>query len=359
MIEDDHHTTSAPHGIVLAQAARPEEESQIWLVHSGRALPLRDWEGQWTCARFTSLTALIRQWDAHHRELRRLTESPLAAATIDQSGVPVESLQLDAPFQPTQVFCTIGNYKQQVIEAAVDGGDPDDAEELRTATAAALQTRHRDGSPYVCLTSTGRVGAPDGELVLAPGMATLDWEVEIGVVIGASGSQLKPAETGAFIAGYCVVNDLTIRASVLRDDLPVLGSDWLQCKGLPGSLPVGPWFVPAWQVPDHSGLRLQLSLNGSLMQDDTADDMLFNVPEQLSYLSHHTRLQAGDLVCTGSPAGFGIHYGRFLRAGDTVHASVTGLGTQTTRFINTVQLPNPSHSDSAASVRTTAKEHTL
>jgi 2-keto-4-pentenoate hydratase/2-oxohepta-3-ene-1,7-dioic acid hydratase in catechol pathway len=196
-----------------------------------------------------------------------------------------------------------------------------------------LERRRRDGAPYICLTSIDRVADPDSALALEPGVTTLDWEVEIGAVIGRTGARLDPPQAAATIAGFCVVNDLTVRSRVTRPDLPALGSDWLQCKGLRGSLPVGPWFVPAWQVPDPSTLRLRLWLNDNPMQDDTADDMVFSIPEQLSYLSQHTRLRPGDLLCTGSPAGFGIHHGRYLQAGDVIRAAVSGLGQQTTRCV--------------------------
>jgi 2,4-diketo-3-deoxy-L-fuconate hydrolase len=352
MPEDDHqHPHFAPTAVVLAQAGLPEETAAVWLVHRDRALPLGKWAERWPCARFATLTDLIQQWGTHHAELRRLTELPQTALAIAEGGLPVASLQLEAPLRPAQLFCTIGNYRRQVIEAAVDG-DAADGDRLRAATAQALMQRRRDGAPYVCLTSIDRVGSPEGELVLDPDVDTLDWEVEIGAVIGGSGSRLTPSEAHRFIAGYCVVNDLTIRSRVVRPDLPGLGTDWLQCKGLRGSLPLGPFFGPAWQVSDPSALRLQLSLNGTLMQDDTADDMVFSIPEQLSYLSQHTRLHPGDLLCTGSPAGFGLHHGRFLRAGDTVKASVTGLGEQITRCVDPTFHPSRSHLDLAAPGRT-------
>lgn len=105
-----------------------------------------------------------------------------------------------------------------------------------------------------------------------------------------------------------------------------LGTDFLQAKGRPGWLPVGPWLVPA--VPDASALRLTLSLNGRVMQDGNTSDMLFGIAEQIAYLSHHVRLEPGDPVCTGSPAGFGTHHRRFLQPGDVVEAEVCGLGRQ-------------------------------
>jgi 2,4-didehydro-3-deoxy-L-rhamnonate hydrolase len=335
MLKDDKAPAEAdPTGVVLAQAAEPGEVSAVWLVHSGRAVPLRTWAATWPCARFSSVTELVQQWDSHRAGLQRLIEQPQTADTIAENGVPVMRLRVESPLRPAQLFCTIGNYRRQVVEAAVDAADSADAEIVRATTEAALRQRQRDGAPYVCLTSIDRIAGPFGELLLDPTIDTLDWEVEVGVVIGGSGSGLNLAEAGAAVAGYSVVNDLTIRSRVLRRDLPGLGSDWLQCKGLHGSLPLGPWFVPAWQVSGLAALRLRLSLNGIPMQDGTVDDMVFSIPQQLSYLSRHTRLRPGDLLCTGSPAGFGVHHGRLLRSGDVVHASVTGLGEQATRIVD-------------------------
>jgi 2-keto-4-pentenoate hydratase/2-oxohepta-3-ene-1,7-dioic acid hydratase in catechol pathway len=86
--------------------------------------------------------------------------------------------------------------------------------------------------------------------------------------------------------------------------------------------------MPRDAVPDPSSLQLQLRLNGTLMQDGRADDMLFGIAEQIAYLSRHVQLEPGDLVCTGSPAGFGQHHRRFLRPGDRLEAEVIGLGAQ-------------------------------
>jgi 2,4-diketo-3-deoxy-L-fuconate hydrolase len=342
MFQDPPPTEPAPRGIVLAQASLAENTTTIWLVQGENALPLQNWAEDWPCARFSSVAELIRQWAAHQEALRRLIELPQTAKAIADSGVSTGALRLESPVQPQQLFCTIGNYRRQVVQAALDSADPADAELVREATTQLLDERRRDGDPYICLTTTDRVASPRGELVVDLDVDTLDWEVEIGAVIGGSGSRLTPSEAQAVVAGYCVVDDLTIRSRVVRSDLPGLGSDWLQCKGLSGSLPVGPWFVPVWQIPDPSSLRLQLSLNGTPMQDDVADDMVFTIPEQLAYLSQHVTLRPGDLLCTGSPAGFGTHHGRFLGPGDTITASVTGLGEQSTRIVGPTTPPDES-----------------
>jgi 2,4-diketo-3-deoxy-L-fuconate hydrolase len=327
---------AAPAGVVLAQASRDAEESVPWLASGGRALPLREWAADWRFARLGSVTELVEQWREHESNIRALTSLRETRDRIVSGGEQIGSLRLEAPIRPRQIFCTIGNYRRQVVEAAADAGDEAGAADRRAAALELVAQRSSTGEPYVCLTSSDRVGKPVGTLAIAPGVDTLDWEVEIAVVVGAVGHRVSPADAAGMIAGYCLANDLTVRSRVARPDLPALGSDWLQSKGMPGSLPLGPWLLPVWQIADPSRLRLRLSVNGAVMQDDTADDMLFGIERQLAYVSQHTWLRPGDVLCTGSPAGFGTHHGRFLRAGDVVQAWVSGLGEQRLRCVEEV-----------------------
>jgi 2-keto-4-pentenoate hydratase/2-oxohepta-3-ene-1,7-dioic acid hydratase in catechol pathway len=320
--------------VVLAQGRRPGGTSLPWLVHGTSALPLRRWRGRLPFADIGSVTGLLAAWSAHAAALRELTTSAGTAQAIDADGIDVRSLELEAPVRPGQLFCTIGNYRRQVIQAAEDAargtGDASTGDasigQARSDAEAAVALRRSRGAPYVCLTSTARVTGPTA--AVPAGDPTLDWEVEIAAVLGAGGRPADPRAADGLIAGYCTANDLTVRARVTRPDVPALGSDWLQSKGGPGTLPLGPWFVPAWQVGDVAALRLRLWVNGELMQDDLAQDMIFPVGEQVAYLARHTAVAPGDVICTGSPAGFGAHYGRYLRPGDLVAAEVSGLGRQ-------------------------------
>jgi 2,4-diketo-3-deoxy-L-fuconate hydrolase len=314
--------------VVLAQGRR-SGRSQPWLVHGTRALPLLRWRGRLRSGHVDSITSLLAGWPAHAADLRSLTTSASVARQIHSDGVDVASLTLEPPVRPGQLFCTIGNYRRQVIQAAEDAvGRPgtERAAQARQAAEAAVQRRRATGAPYVCLTSAARVTGPAATVPVDE--PTLDWEVEIAVILGAAGRHVAASRASRLIAGYCTANDLTVRDRVTRGDVPALGTDWLQSKGAPGTLPMGPWFVPAWQVDDPATLRLRLWVNDVLMQDDLAADMIFPVNEQIAYLSRYTALRPGDVLCTGSPAGFGAHYGRYLRPGDQVAAEVSGLGRQ-------------------------------
>lgn len=314
-----------PDHVVLAQATHAHAWApRPWLVHAGRALPMAAAAPGYAVAEATSIDELLGAWTAVAPVLRELMELPRTREEIGRSGVELAHLAVTAPVQPSQAFCTIGNYAAQVIESAIDAADGPcgrGAPARRDDALRQVEERRRTGQPYICLTSSHRVTGPYGELVLPAGVDSLDWEVEIAAVLGAG------ADGAPVVAGYCVANDLTARSRVFRSDLAGM-SDWVQSKGMAGSLPVGPWFVPAWQVPDFSALRLQLALNGTLMQDDLAADMIFDVEAQIDYLSRHIVVSAGDIVCTGSPAGFGAHHQRFLRPGDEVRARVDGLGEQ-------------------------------
>jgi 2-keto-4-pentenoate hydratase/2-oxohepta-3-ene-1,7-dioic acid hydratase in catechol pathway len=137
----------------------------------------------------------------------------------------------------------------------------------------------------------------------------------------------------SYVAGYVLTNDITARDQVRRTDVAAMGTDWLQSKNAPGFLPLGPYLVPAAFLPDPYGLRLTLSVNGRHMQDGLAADMLFDIATQIEYISQHARLLPGDVICTGTPAGCGTHYKRYLQPGDVIHAGGGELGNQHTACV--------------------------
>jgi 2,4-diketo-3-deoxy-L-fuconate hydrolase len=174
-------------------------------------------------------------------------------------------------------------------------------------------------------TLSSLVGCND-PLVLPQGSVKGDWEVELGVVIGSKARYVSEAEALKFVAGYCVVNDVSEREYQIER-----GGTWDKGKGCDTFGPVGPWMVTADEVPDPQALAMWLDVNGERMQTGNTRTMIFGVAQLVSYISRFMTLYPGDLISTGTPPGVGM--GRkpspvYLKAGDTMRLSIEGLGEQ-------------------------------
>lgn len=166
---------------------------------------------------------------------------------------------------------------------------------------------------------------PNDDFVLPAGMTKVDWEVELGVVIGRRAWQLSADADGlAYVAGYATANDLSER----EWQLELSGGQWSKGKSAPGFLPFGPWLVTADSV-DPSDLHLTSFVNGEPRQDSRTSDLIFDVPTIIRDLSQFTVLEPGDIVLTGTPEGVALS-GRFgyIVAGDVMEIEVEGLGRQ-------------------------------
>jgi acylpyruvate hydrolase len=172
------------------------------------------------------------------------------------------------------------------------------------------------------------IGADD-DLVL-PGISEgVDWEVELGVVIGSPVRHASQDEALAAVAGYTIVNDVSMRDWQLRT------SQYLAGKTFESSTPVGPFLVTPDEVDHARTLSMQLTVDGEVMQESSTDNLIFSVAEIVSYISSIITLVPGDLICTGTPSGVG-HVRtprRYLGAGDVVECAIDGLGSQTTRCV--------------------------
>ena len=277
-----------------------------------------------------SLLTLLEHWADNFAALSKAPIENLPAFSIDE-------LQAHAPYVPRQTFCTIANYRSHLVDTVRDAaltpalGEPDSAECLQRA-AALIEERLRN-PPYVCFKLPTTVIGPTDPLEIPRHAQRADWELELGVIIGRAGRRIARDEAMTYVAGYTLVNDVTVRELVARPDLPRLGSDWLQSKNAPGFLPMGPYVVPAAFVRDPYATRLTLRVNGAVMQNELASDMLFDIAAQIEYISQHAQLLPGDLICTGTPAGCGTRYKRFLRPGDVIEAMAPGFGTQRTTCV--------------------------
>lgn len=281
-----------------------------------------------------SVIDLVNDWD-HSLEL--LAQLAAVARSGQLPSLALSSLDLRSPLEfPRQIFCTGANYRKHVVDLTVDMGvGPEglDDEGLRAWATEMMETRAREGEPYSFTKPVSAIAGPNDDLVVPETTAKLDWEIELGVVIGRGGYSIPLDEAMDHIAGYVIVNDISARDLIARTDYKMLGTDWLRAKGQPGFLPVGPLLVPARFVPDPYDLSMRLTVSGKVMQDESTADMLFDIARQIEYTSRYAQLLPGDIICTGSPAGNGTHYDRYLQPGDVMTAEITGLGRQVVRCV--------------------------
>jgi 2-keto-4-pentenoate hydratase/2-oxohepta-3-ene-1,7-dioic acid hydratase in catechol pathway len=189
-------------------------------------------------------------------------------------------------------------------------------------------------TPFVFLGLASSVCGPYDDVVLPDHLGSEhDWELELTAVIGRSARRVSRDQALAHVAGYTICNDLTVRDRVYRADLLGVTTDWLRAKNAPTFLPTGPFLVPAAFMPGLPEVRLTLRLNGQVMQNESTADMLFGVDRLVEHVSSVTELLPGDLLLTGSPAGNGSHWKRFLTAGDVIDAEISGLGAQRNRCV--------------------------
>jgi len=179
--------------------------------------------------------------------------------------------------------------------------------------------------PIVFMKTTSSISGPDDDIELIRGSVKTDWEVELGVVMGAHTKYVSEEDALDHVAGYCIVNDVSERQWQLEQ-----GGQWIKGKSGDTYGPIGPWLVTRDDVPDPQNLDLWLEVNNKRHQDGNTRTMIFPVSKIVSYLSQCMSLQAGDVIATGTPPGVGqgMKPPIYLQAGDKVRLSVEGLGIQ-------------------------------
>jgi 2-keto-4-pentenoate hydratase/2-oxohepta-3-ene-1,7-dioic acid hydratase in catechol pathway len=179
--------------------------------------------------------------------------------------------------------------------------------------------------PVVFMKAVSCVNGPDDPVMLPQGSKKTDWEVELGVVIGTRAQYVSEEDALKYVAGYCVVNDVSERAFQLE-----MGTQWDKGKGCDTFGPIGPWLVTQEDIYDVQKLDLYLDLNGKRMQTGCTETMVFSVAQIISYLSKFMTLEPGDVIATGTPPGVGQARKpqRFLKKGDTLRLGIAGLGEQ-------------------------------
>ena len=196
---------------------------------------------------------------------------------------------------------------------------------LNYADHAAESGMKPPGQPIVFNKHSGAISGPTDDVWLAPGSQKLDWEVELGIVIGEWAFNVSEADALQHVAGFCLVNDVSERAYQIEYE-----GQWTKGKSYPTHCPIGPWLVTPDELGDPQNLDLWLDVNGVRRQTGNTRTMIFGVAQIVSYLSRFMALQPGDLIPTGTPPGVGMGQKPpvFLREGDVVSLGGSWLGEQ-------------------------------
>lgn len=256
----------------------------------------------------------IRDLSAHVTDIDASVLAPAALAELsklDVAGLPVveEGVRYGVPVAQVRKFIAIGlNYRDHAEEAGM-----------------AIPTE-----PIIFHKAISCLSGPDDDIVQPPHSTKLDWELELGVVIGSEAQYVSEANALDYVAGYCVVNDVSDRAFQMQS------SQWDKGKGCDTFGPIGPWLVTRDEVADPQNLDMWLDVNGERRQIGNSKTMIFSVAQIVSYCSRYMTLQPGDVICTGTPPGVGMGMKpepQWLHPGDQIHLWIDGLGEQRQKVV--------------------------
>jgi len=248
------------------------------------------------------LSAFVKDYDESFFEQNGLQK---LAGIVNEEKLPLveDGQRIGSPIaRPYKILCIGLNYAKHAKE-----------------TGAAIPTE-----PILFMKSTSSLTGPFDNIIIPKNSEKTDWEVELGVVIGKKASYVSEEEAMDYVAGYVLHNDVSERAFQLER-----GGTWDKGKGCDSFAPLGPWLVTKDEIPNPHKLRLWLSLNGKMMQDSNTDDLIFNIPQLISYSSQFMTLLPGDVISTGTPAGVGLGFSPniYLKPGDVVELGIDGLGS--------------------------------
>ena len=217
-------------------------------------------------------------------------------------AIALEEVRLEAPIHDPQKFLGIGmNYRQH-------------AEEARRAGIAIPSSQMWFNKQVSC------ISGPFDPVVKPRISEQMDYEIELGVVIGRRCRHVCAGDAPAVIAGYLIVNDLSARDWLKKSPTFTLG------KSFDTHGPLGPWLTTCDEIADPLALQMTLTVNGEQRQHASTGDMIYNIYQQIEYLSSVMTLEPGDVLATGTPSGIGAPTGRFLQPGDLLHLTIDGLG---------------------------------
>jgi len=261
----------------------------------------------------SSVLAIARGGNAQWLTLRRIEKN---RAAFGSALLPASSVQLLAPIPvpARNAFCVGRNYLDHVKEGYAKRGADVKLPEV----------------PQFFTKATHTINAPGAPVRLDSGVTKLlDYEVELALILGRGGRDIAPEQAYEHIFGYTIANDVTARDLQRRHD------QWFKGKSLDTTLPMGPWIIDPEEIGDPRTLELSLSVNGEERQRAKVQQMIFDIPAIIASLSAGLTLDAGDIICTGTPAGvgFAMEPTQRLRGGDVVVARIDRIGELTSPIV--------------------------
>jgi len=204
----------------------------------------------------------------------------------------------------SQLICVGLNYADHAAEAGLDLPE----------------------EPILFMKSPSAICGPNDDIIIPRNADKVDWEVELGIVIGSRCSYVDEQEARKHVAGYCIVNDISEREFQLEGT-----GQWVKGKSADTFGPIGPWMVTRDELPNDDGLDIWLNVNNEEMQRSNTNQMIFGVAQLVSYISGYMTLMPGDIISTGTPygVGLGLTPQRYLQVGDRMKLGIDGLGVQT------------------------------
>jgi 2,4-didehydro-3-deoxy-L-rhamnonate hydrolase len=258
--------------------------------------------GIWVEGKMLDVSAQIRDYDAAFFAGGGLQQLTTALETHSFPVLPA-NIRLGCPVaNPSKIICVGLNYAKHAAE-----------------TGAAVPSE-----PIIFLKATSAITGPYDVIQIPRNSTKTDWEVELAVVIGKRASYVTQESAMDYVAGYCLHNDVSERAFQLER-----GGTWDKGKGCDSFAPLGPWLVTKDEIPNPHNLRLWLKVNDQTMQDGNTDDLIFDIPTLVAYISSFMTLMPGDIISTGTPSGVGMGIKPapiYLKPGDVVELGIDGLG---------------------------------
>jgi 2-keto-4-pentenoate hydratase/2-oxohepta-3-ene-1,7-dioic acid hydratase in catechol pathway len=268
-----------------------------------------------------TIRGFLADWD---RGRERLASALAQGAS--GGGLALAEARLLAPVPaPGAIYCAGANYMDHVKEMNARQNRPPDPDP------------HTLGlKPWHFIKASPCVTGPGATVTLPKTSKQVDWEAELAAVIGRAAKDVPAHRALDHVAGYLCANDLSARDLGFREGLAPANpfrADWVGQKCFDGSCPLGPWIVPAEEIPDPQSLGIRLLVNDVVKQDSNTGQMIFSLAEQIEQLSSRMTLHPGDIILTGTPAGVGAGRGEFLNSGDVVTVSIEKIGTLTNRMV--------------------------